>query len=70
MSQGKINPVVGIFLGKNNFAYRDQSEHVVVAQTRSETDYNAEEIAARYMLDSAKGSETVETAFTDDLPKE
>lgn len=29
MQDGKINPVSGIFLAKNNFGYRDQTEFVV-----------------------------------------
>lgn len=29
MQNGKINPVSGIFLGKNNFGYKDQQEMVV-----------------------------------------
>lgn len=29
MQNGQVNPVVGIFLGKNNFNYKDQSEVVV-----------------------------------------
>lgn len=69
MLNNKVNPASGIFLGRNHWGYQDKVE-VVVAPAKQETDYNAEEIAARYMLDSAKDSETVETAFTDDLPKE
>lgn len=29
MMNGKINPVAGIFLAKNNFGYRDQQEYVL-----------------------------------------
>ena len=29
MQNGKINPVSGIFLGKNNFGYVDKTEHVI-----------------------------------------
>lgn len=29
MTNGKINPVSGIFLGKNNFGYVDKQEHVL-----------------------------------------
>jgi hypothetical protein len=29
MQNGKINPVAGIFLGKNNFGYRDQQEYLL-----------------------------------------
>jgi hypothetical protein len=29
MLNGKVNPVAGIFLGKNLFQYRDQQEYVL-----------------------------------------
>lgn len=37
MANGKINPVSGIFLGKNNFGYRDQQEYVVTPNQMGET---------------------------------
>ena len=51
MLNGKINPVSGIFLGKNNFGYQDKTEYVVTPNTHS--DYNAEEIRALYLSDSS-----------------
>lgn len=33
MQNGKINPVSGIFLGKNNFGYADKQEYVVTPNT-------------------------------------
>ena len=30
MQNGAVNPVSGIFLGKNHYGYKDQSETVVV----------------------------------------
>ena len=32
MVSGKINPVSGIFLGKNNYGYQDKTEHVVTSK--------------------------------------
>ena len=32
MNSGKINPVAGIFLMKNNMGYKDQTDHVVTAR--------------------------------------
>lgn len=55
MGNGKINPVSGIFLGKNNFGYRDQQEYVVTPNTKAEEDYSEEDIRKRYLTD---GSET------------
>ena len=53
MQNGKINPVSGIFLGKNNFAYVDKQEHVVTPNTNSDSDYSTEDIRKRYLTDSA-----------------
>lgn len=36
MSSGKINPVSGIFLGKNNFGYQDKQEYVVTPNTMNQ----------------------------------
>lgn len=36
MQNGKINPVSGIFLGKNNFGYMDKQEYVVTPKTQTE----------------------------------
>jgi hypothetical protein len=52
MQNGKINPVSGIFLGKNNFGYQDKTEMVVTPNTNSDTDYSVEDIRKRYLPDS------------------
>lgn len=52
MQNGKINPVSGIFLGKNNFGYQDKTEYVVTPNVNSDSDYNAEDIKKRYLTDS------------------
>ena len=52
MQNGKINPVSGIFLGKNNFGYQDKQEHVITPNTNSDPDYDAEDIKKRYLIDS------------------
>ena len=36
MLNGKINPVSGIFLGKNNFGYQDKQEYVVTPNTSND----------------------------------
>lgn len=53
MQNGKINPVSGIFLGKNNFGYQDKTEHVITPTINSNDDYSAEDIRQRYLTDSA-----------------
>lgn len=50
MQNGKINPVAGIFLGKNNYGYQDKTEYVVTPNQRQETDYSEQEIRERLGL--------------------
>ena len=52
MQNGKINPVSGIFLGKNNFGYQDKTEYVVTPNVHNDSDYSADDIKARYLSDS------------------
>ena len=52
MHNGKINPVSGIFLAKNNFGYQDKQDIVVTPNTRGDSDYSAEDIRARYLNDA------------------
>jgi hypothetical protein len=52
MHNGKINPVSGIFLAKNNFGYQDKVEHVLTPNMNNSADYSAEDIKARYLSDS------------------
>lgn len=47
MQNGKINPIAGIFLMKNNHGYRDQVEQVTVTES-AESRMSAEQIAAKY----------------------
>ena len=53
MQNGKINPVSGIFLGKNNFGYQDKTEYVVTPNMQNDSDYDADDIRKRYLTDSA-----------------
>ena len=47
MQNGKINPVSGIFIGKNNFGYKDQQEYVLTPNQMGEIQ-DAETIKAKY----------------------
>lgn len=47
MTSGKINPVSGIFLGKNNFGYSDKQEYVVTPNTMAQ-DTPVDVIEAKY----------------------
>lgn len=49
MSAGKVNPVAGIFLGKNNYGYQDKTEYVLTPNQQSDNDYDADEIRDRYI---------------------
>ena len=52
MHNGKINPVSGIFLAKNNFGYQDKVEHVLTPNVNTDSDYSADDIRKRYLTDS------------------
>ena len=54
MQNGKINPVSGIFLGKNNFGYQDKTEYVVTPNMNNDSDFSADDIRKRYMTDSVE----------------
>jgi hypothetical protein len=45
MVQGKVNPVTGIFLGKNCFGYQDNVDYTI---TPGKQETNADEIIKRY----------------------
>ena len=49
MNSGKVNPVAGIFLGKNNYGYQDKTEYVLTPNTQSDNDYSADAIRERYI---------------------
>lgn len=51
MQNGKINPVSGIFLMKNNMGYRDQQEVVVTPQNQLGDQTSAEELQQKYLTD-------------------
>ena len=51
MQNGKINPVSGIFLGKNNFGYQDKTEYVVTPNVNQDNDYSTEDVRKRYLTD-------------------
>jgi len=58
MNNGKINPVSGIFLGKNNYGYQDKTEYVLTPNQQNDSDYNAEDIRQRYLIDSDSDSQS------------
>lgn len=58
MQNGKINPVSGIFLGKNNYGYQDKTEYVITPNNPLGDAENPEDIAKRYALDVGSDDET------------
>jgi hypothetical protein len=56
MNSGKLNPVSGIFLAKNNFGYQDKTEYVLTPNQQSESDYDSDAIRQRYLTDSTSDS--------------
>ena len=65
MQNGKINPVSGIFLGKNNFGYQDKTEYVVTPNVNNDSDYSADDIRKRYLSDSADSVELIDSPDSD-----
>lgn len=57
MNSGKINPVSGIFLGKNNYGYQDKTEYVLTPNSQQDNDYDPDSIRERYLIDSANDSD-------------
>jgi transcriptional regulator with XRE-family HTH domain len=62
MQNGKVNPVAGIFLGKNHFGYKDQQEVVVTPNNPLGDETSTEEIAKRIAEDT---SDYIEAEFED-----
>jgi hypothetical protein len=67
MMDGKINPVVGIFLGKNHFGYADKQDIIVTPNNPLGDARDPEEVRQRYLdsvvvdeLPSDDGEETAE----------
>lgn len=50
MQNGKINPVAGIFLMKNNLAYKDETDIIITPNTAMGEAQEADVIAERYKL--------------------
>lgn len=57
MQNGKINPVAGIFLGKNNYGYQDKTEHVVTPNVACSEEYSTEDIRKRYITSDSTDSD-------------
>lgn len=57
MQNGKINPVAGIFLGKNNYGYQDKTEYVLTPNTNADEDYSADDIKKRYLIADKSNSD-------------
>ena len=48
MMNGKINPVSGIFLGKNNFGYADKQEYILTPNQQQITPEDVKAISKKY----------------------
>ena len=65
MNSGKINPVSGIFLGKNHYNYRDKTEYVVTPNVQQDSDFDAAAIRQRYLTDEAQEAAELTDSSTD-----
>ncbi len=68
MNSGKVNPVAGIFLGKNNYGYQDKTEYVLTPNTNQDDNYSADDIRQRYIAAEQKRLSTINSA--DEEPTE
>lgn len=66
MQNGKINPVSGIFLGKNHFGYADKQEIVVEPKNPLGDTDDPEEVKRRYLEEAAETAETDNPDGADD----
>lgn len=57
MQNGKINPVAGIFLMKNNMGYTDKQELVLTPNQQLGDQVSPEELQKKYLTDTAGGWE-------------
>jgi len=57
MQNGKINPVAGIFLGKNNYGYQDKTEYVLTPNQQTAGDLSEKQLLERYGIDSDSETE-------------
>jgi len=57
MNSGKVNPVAGIFLGKNNYGYKDKTEYVLTPNANQDADIDPDSIRERYLIDSHDDSD-------------
>ena len=55
--EGKIQPVVGIFMAKNHYGYKDQTENVIVPGTPLQDLQDPRAVAKKYLLDMGDYSE-------------
>lgn len=60
MLNGKINPVSGIFLGKNNFGYQDKTEYVLTPNTQQESNYDPDSIRQKYLIEATDSDSETE----------
>ena len=61
MLNGKINPIPGIFLGKNQFGYQDKTEVVVTPNNKLGSAGDPEAIRRRYLAESSDSVDYVQS---------
>ena len=44
--------------GKNNYGYQDKTEYVLTPNQQNDSDYDAEDIRQRYLIDSDSDSQS------------
>lgn len=59
MMNGKVNPVSGIFIGKNHFGYQDKKDIVIQPKSKFDDTITGEDVRNKYL----------ESAVADNLPE-
>ena len=59
MQNGKINPVSGIFLGKNHFGYQDSTEVVLTPNNNLGEQKSSDELREKYLPDASEDEDDV-----------
>lgn len=61
MMNGKVNPVSGIFMGKNHFGYEDKKEVVVQPKSNFDESVNPDDVRDKYIESAVDDEYLIET---------
>lgn len=68
MMNGKVNPVSGIFMGKNHFNYQDKQEVVLEPKSKFDDSVSAEDVRNKYLESAVDDAIVIEGSIADISP--